>query len=1089
MADTENGLYNIAYKKLKQTIYYDTDLILKKKFAEFESEELDCLFSDDKFHLQGIFNTLESKKTLSEEQRSYIDQWIDQIDFYVLPKSVSPFSSKEEMKKREKKEETEVSNVVSSETYYWHGVNYHSNIPIPLMLLDVLWIMKVGVYLDEKLSDHCFGNRVHEILHERKERDASGHLMKMYAKQYTAWRNNAMKCAVEAVEKDDIVDILTLDFTQFFYHIEGDFGEIREFLQELKNSPKFKGNYRVASILTDILEKIHEKYYDKISIYTDVTHVTIKEHGLRHVLPIGMYSSGILANWHLKWFDKKVLECIRPRYYGRYVDDCIFVLAEPRCGGDAASSVSNDCSKRNILEKLFVDAGILSDFSGGSVQCDLKWRRLPDLENGKDIVYRLCDLRFEIPRITVQNDKVMLYHVDPDHSTAILRLFLKKIQENASVFQYLPKESVLESQDTGMHQLVFADGSTHKLRNLKKLMVDNSKFSITLSKQLSHISLCSKPIPKIDEFTKNMFRDLRGNNYLTYTRVWEKVFCLLLFSKKEEQIQEACKMYDELLGQISRLECAYDFGNKKSRSKNENNLFGELKKRLLSTLIQYLKLSVAIPLSLFSEKDRKERAGRFSDISELYSPKNINSIDINGLNALADRFRSTNLFPQQYVIYPLLNYLKEYDGDLLDIDVFNTDLLKNPELDAGKLDLSPRFIHLYEYQLFYALSSLKTEHNLTDCPAGNPNAFDCEELKCCYMQKANHEFLLKTFKGWADSSFSNVKISSLPSVQFTDMKVVHPTKITITSDDSRDPKMKGKIRIGLANLRISEERYEKCHAPQELAPDISLERWLEISRVLNAAVDDKCDLVIFPECAIPHYWLPKLAQWSKQHQIGLIFGLEYVFDCQAPHSLSLDKTNENRCIAFNLTAALLPFQVKNLYKSCCVSLRVKNHYAPGEIFQLENYGYSLPNLNSHVYHLYKWRKAQFTVYNCFELADIQHRALFRSELDYLIACSFNKDIHYFMDILDSVVRDVHCYVVYSNTSEFGCSRILRPTKHELKNMMQVGGGVNCTLLAGDLDIEALAKFQSHGYDKTDDSFKALPPGFNSAKVVMRHKHN
>ena len=296
MTDTKTGLYDIAYKKLKQTIYYDTDLILKKGFAEFESEELDFLFSDDKLQLQSIFNTLESKKSLSEDQWSVIDNWIDQVDFYVLPKSVSPFPFREEMKKREKKEETEVSNVVSSETYYWHGVNYHSNISIPLMLLDVLWIMKVGVYLDEQLSDYRFGNRVHEILHERKERDASGHLMKMYAKQYTAWRNKAMTCAVDAVEKDEIVDILTLDFTQFFYHIEGDFGEIRQFLQELKNNPKFKGNYRIASILTDILEKVHRKYYEKISTYTDVTHVTIKEHGLRHVLPIGMYSSGILAN-------------------------------------------------------------------------------------------------------------------------------------------------------------------------------------------------------------------------------------------------------------------------------------------------------------------------------------------------------------------------------------------------------------------------------------------------------------------------------------------------------------------------------------------------------------------------------------------------------------------------------------------------------------------------------------------------------------------------------------------------------------------------------------------------------------------------
>ena len=91
-----------------------------------------------------------------------------------------------------------------------------------------------------------------------------------------------------------------------------------------------------------------------------------------------------------------------------------------------------------------------------------------------------------------------------------------------------------------------------------------------------------------------------------------------------------------------------------------------------------------------------------------------------------------------------------------------------------------------------------------------------------------------------------------------------------------------------------------------------------------------------------------------------------------------------------------------------------------------------------------------------------------------------------MDILESVTRDLHCYVVYSNTSEFGCSRIIQPTRHEMRNLGQIGGGKNSTLIVGELDIESLSNFQSHGYDPDDYRYKPLPPGFNRERVIERH---
>ena len=199
--------------------------------------------------------------------------------------------------------------------------------------------------------------------------------------------------------------------------------------------------------------------------------------------PQGGNLSPLLSNIMLNELDKELEK--RGLRFVRYADDCIVVLAKPWYNSNEASSVPDNSLKHEILRKCFVDTGIFvlaSEEKG--YQLDLDGHQIKENEDEK-LEYKLYDERFEKPRITVQNDKVMLYHIDPKNSTAILRLFQKKIQDNASVFQYLPEESITDSQDTGLHQLVFDDGSTYKLRNLKKLMVDNSNFSVVLSTTLS----------------------------------------------------------------------------------------------------------------------------------------------------------------------------------------------------------------------------------------------------------------------------------------------------------------------------------------------------------------------------------------------------------------------------------------------------------------------------------------------------------------------------------------------------------------------------------------------------------------------------
>ena len=137
------------------------------------------------------------------------------------------------------------------------------------------------------------------------------------------------------------------------------------------------------------------------------------------------------------------------------------------------------------------------------------------------------------------------------------------------------------------------------------------------------------------------------------------------------------------------------------------------------------------------------------------------------------------------------------------------------------------------------------------------------------------------------------------------------------------------------------------------------------------------------------------------------------------------------------------------------------------------------------YNRISWNGITFASYNCFELSDIKHRTLFKSEIDVLFACVCNKDTNYYQDILGSAVRDLHCYVVQSNASQYGGSCVLRPVKTEDKIMLYVKGGDNTGILITEIDVAGLRDFQYKPDPGNKHGFKPLPPGFDSEKVLER----
>lgn len=294
------------------------------------------------------------------------------------------------------------------------------------------------------------------------------------------------------------------------------------------------------------------------------------------------------------------------------------------------------------------------------------------------------------------------------------------------------------------------------------------------------------------------------------------------------------------------------------------------------------------------------------------------------------------------------------------------------------------------------------------------------------------------------------------------------------------PDLHGKIRVALGHLVVEKSNIERSI---EQKPNTTRQRKMELSRLLNDVVrfgvrnpSKRIDLLVLPEVSVPHRWASFITRWSKIHQIGVICGLEHRVD--------------NQDWAWNELLAALPFQAANGSKECAPIQRLKKHYSPEETFLLENSSLVVArSLSRSRYQLFQWRGASFAVYNCYELASLEDRCIFKGLVDFVVCSEFNRDINYFSNIVESAARDLHCYVVQVNCAQYGDSRVVSPSPTEQLNPLKMKGGDNQTFLTMELPLNDLRKHQLLLYGKQKDSefYKPTPPDFNRSDVKKRIK--
>jgi len=283
------------------------------------------------------------------------------------------------------------------------------------------------------------------------------------------------------------------------------------------------------------------------------------------------------------------------------------------------------------------------------------------------------------------------------------------------------------------------------------------------------------------------------------------------------------------------------------------------------------------------------------------------------------------------------------------------------------------------------------------------------------------------------------------------------------------------IQIAVANIPVRSADIEASYLGK---PNLSRDRLKPFTNLLNeiscyqGTANSRIDLVVFPEVSVPHAWESMLVVWARRHRIGVVCGLEHRINAKGQ--------------ALNEVLAALPYQTGTGHWTCVPIRRLKRFYSPEEEFILTNEGLKLPGKKD-PYHLFRWRGASFAIYNCFELASIEDRSLFKGKVDFIVASEFNRDINYFSNIVESAARDLHCYVVQVNDSCFGDSRVVSPSRSERMNPLRIKGGDNLTFLTASLNLKSLRTHQRKGYglQKESKEFKPTPPGFPLEELQIR----
>ena len=1028
-----------AYRRLKNHFYFDnSNLPMRMKIAEFE-KDLD--FASKKRGprskktspesaignmFQPMVNLLNTLYDSMAEEDSLFPCFDVNEQLKAMLKDIACYPIPKELQTRDGQQRKYhfITNKTSDERIEVKKCNFMIDAPIFVHIVSVLWIEIVGT----KLHSHIGSDNYAYKMNIAENKQAQSYeikdglmLFKPYFIGYQAWRDNALNEAKRLLDAGKDVTLLSLDIKRYYYSARINVPMVtRDALQNIQSDEEQR---RMVRFLNHLLQLVHERYQEEIEHYLDENYKTKEYHKASHkcILPVGLLSSGVLANFFLSEFDKNIVTNVAPSFYGRYVDDLIFVF-----GNRGVDMQEEDRSNPvdDFLRRYFCTVNVLvelppEDTDGKEYAVNVSGRKLDDAERQQVIE----------DNVLVQSQKVILEYFEHSGSRAAIDIFMRNLSRNRSEYRLLPNEEAISVEfDDESYQLLY-DDSVNKIRSMKEFKEDKYGAAKYLAKQIYLSKLKDMDdTPARKEAKKKVASQIlsffSGRNAIYMYPLWERAATYFVLNK---DIRSLLSFYFHVCQAI----------RKTSWMETED---AQLRLQLKDILL----LSMAMPMALCPQI-----------IGEAF-------VDKVKLQTMAVIFRRSNMFRSSYVGLTGINLTDVLFDENIDLTQDDVSVLADAAPNDGLCWMSPKFIHFEELNMLEVYREISGRREKKKGGTSTPR----KELPYSLWEEyTTYNSLWLCLLGSKKSKENSEKHQRLIKCTASGIEVNDSEYAEVVSESDK--------RIAIVNKRIVPEHFMSVVKYNK--PLHTVSRKQELVEIINETVKQGAEILVMPELTVPFAWLPFLVERAKHSAIAIVTGLEYCL-------------NVEKRIIVNYVATILPFRDRYV-KACFVKLREKNYYSPKEELLLDAYRYQIREKGTApVYDLFHWRKCYFSVFNCFELADITSRAMFKSKVDFIIAVEYNKDIHYFSDVVGSWARDIHCFIVQVNSSDYGDSKIIMPSMTEEKTLVHVKGGCNTVVLTCKLPISSLRDFQlaSYGEQVNDKRFKFTPPGFDHDCALKRH---
>ena len=197
--------------------------------------------------------------------------------------------------------------------------------------------------------------------------------------------------------------------------------------------------------------------------------------------------------------------------------------------------------------------------------------------------------------------------------------------------------------------------------------------------------------------------------------------------------------------------------------------------------------------------------------------------------------------------------------------------------------------------------------------------------------------------------------------------------------------------------------------------------------------------------------------FTRKTGITVISGMQYVCQNRVAHN--------DVCVFARVKSGK--------YNSSCVIVREKNNYAPLEKQLLATEGYSVSDNEEPTYICFEDGDLRFGLFLCYEFTDICARALFKDQADIIFIPENNSDTTYFSNIIETMTRDVHAFMVQSNTSNYGDSRISGPYSRDQRNIVQIKGGDNDSIIIGTINVKEIRNHREQERKQMEKDLQAI----------------